>query len=170
MGKGTLVARLLEADPTLWLSRSWTTRSRRSGEPADAYHFVDEATFDANVARDGFLEWAEFLGHRYGTPRPEATPDRDIVLEIDVQGAAQVQRAFPDALLLLVDAPSRQVQGERLRGRGDPEDAVMRRMAKAEEERRLAAELGARVVINDDLDRAVAEVAAIIDAARQAGR
>jgi guanylate kinase len=167
VGKGTVVQRLVEQDPRLWLSRSWTTRERRPGEPEDAYTYVDRDAFEARIDAGGFLEHAEFLGERYGTPTPDDLPDGvDLVLEIDVQGAAQVLERSPDALLVLLVAPSRQVQTERLRGRGDPEEAVRRRLAKGDEEVERGRDLGAVEVVNDDLDRAVAELASIIDAAR----
>jgi guanylate kinase len=169
VGKGTVVARLVERDPRLWLSRSWTTRPRRPGEAADAYTFVDRETFERRIAAGGFLEHAEFLGNLYGTPVPELPPGHDLVLEIDVQGAGQIVERVADAVLVLLVTPSPEVQAERLRGRGDPDDQVQRRVAVAGEEIEAARRLGAIEVVNDDLDGAVDEVAALIERARAAG-
>ncbi|MDP8986969.1 MAG: guanylate kinase [Actinomycetota bacterium] len=166
VGKGTLVERLLELDPRLWLSRSWTTRPRRPGEPEDAYVFVDRERFRREVERDGFLEWAEFLGHLYGTPVPSPPAGCDTLLEIEVQGARQVHDRDPAALLIFVVPPSPEEQRRRLQRRGDPEHLIAKRLVKAAEEAAAAAELGAAVVVNDDLDRAVEEVASLIAAAR----
>ena len=166
VGKGTVVARLVAEDPRLWLSRSWTTRPRRPGEPADAYTYVDRATFEAKVAEDGFLEHAEFLGNLYGTPWPEPDDDRDVVLEIDVQGAGQVLERDPRALFVLLEPPSAEVQAARLRGRGDPPEQAERRIAVAAEELAEGRRLGAVSIVNDDLDATVAEVQRLIAAAR----
>lgn len=171
VGKGVIAAHLVDRDERLWLSRSWTTRARRPGEAADAYHFVDRKTFEAHIESSGFLEWAEFHGHLYGTPALRAPRGRDVLLEIDVQGARQVLQRHPEALLVFVDAPSRAHQAERLRGRGDPEEAVARRVAVAEREAELARELEAVHVVNDDLGTTVDEILSIIDQHREsAGR
>jgi len=162
-----VVKRLVEQDPRLWLSRSWTTRPPRPGEDLDAYTFVDRAAFEQRIAEGGFLEHAEFLGYLYGTPTPDdLPPDRDLVLEIDVQGAAQVKANAPDALLILLVAPSREAQLERLVGRGDPSDEIERRLARGDEEVEVGRQLGAIEIVNDDLDRAVTELASTIDVAR----
>lgn len=166
VGKGTVVRALVSRDPSLVLSRSWTTRAPRPGEDADAYVFVDRATFVAHRDAGGFLEDAEFLGDLYGTPVPDPTEPRDLVLEIDVQGAAQVLERFSDALPVLLVAPSLEVQRERLQRRGDPPDAVARRVAHGEVEVAAARALGAVEVVNDELEATVDELARIIDAAR----
>lgn len=151
------------------MSRSWTTRSRRPGEAEDAYRFVSREAFESAIAEGGFLEHAEFLGNLYGTPfpRPGLVPEgSDVVLEIEVQGARQVRALDPEALLIFVVPPSLEEQERRLRGRGDPEDIVLRRLAKAAEETDAARGLGALEVVNDDLDRAVEEILDIIRSAR----
>ena len=139
----------------------------RDAEPPDAYVFVDRAAFDAHVAGGGFLEWAEVFGHRYGTPWPEPPAGHDVLLEIDVQGAGQVRARHPEAVVVFIEAPSRQAQEQRLRGRGDAEEVMARRLAAAPEEERAGRALADHVVVNDDLGRAIEEVAAILESRRQ---
>jgi guanylate kinase len=166
VGKGTIAARLVAEDPQLWLSRSWTTRAQRPGEPDDAYVFVDRARFDEEIARGGFLEWNEFLGERYGTPVPDPPPGTDLLLEIDVNGARQVRDRVPDALLVFVEAPDAETQRARLVGRGDPPEKVAARLAESAAEAELARSLDCLFLVNDDLDHAVAEIRKLIDARR----
>jgi len=155
------------ADPSLWLSRSWTTRARRPGEPPTAYVFVDRPTFMARAAAGGFLEWAEFLGELYGTPIPDPPPGKDVLLEIDLQGARQVRALDPGALVILLVPPSEEVQRARLRARGDDEAAVERRVTTGREEVAALRELCDAVVVNDEVDRAVQEILGILNRRRQ---
>jgi guanylate kinase len=166
VGKGTIVNALVERDPMLWLSRSWTTRAQRPGEPDGAYVFTDRAAFQQRIDRGGFLEWTTFLDNFYGTPLPDPDGDRDVVLEIEVDGAQQVKRLRPDAVLIFVLPPSRDEQQRRLRGRGDTEDHVELRLRKAEEEEPVGLALADHVVVNDDLERTVTEMLSIIEAYR----
>lgn len=166
VGKGTIVSALVRRDERLWLSRSWTTRSQREGESDDAYVFTSRDEFEAHVNRDGFLEWTDFLGNLYGTPLPEPPPGRDVVLEIELQGAKQVRERNPEALLIFVLPPSREEQQVRLMGRGDPPNKVLERLRKAEEEEPEGRELADHVVVNDDLERTISEMAGIIERER----
>ena len=168
VGKGTLSARLVAADSTLWLSRSWTTRARRPGEAEDAYHFVDDATFQQRIDAGGFLEWVQLWeGQRSGTPWPDPPTGADVLLEIDFRGAKLVKDREPAAVAILIVPPSREAQRERLLGRGDPPDKIEHRLALADEEERLGRALADHVVVNDALDRAVGEVAGIIASHRK---
>ena len=166
VGKGTIVDALVGRDPRLWLSRSWTTRDRRPSEADDAYVFTDTATFEERIAEGGFLEWTDFLGNYYGSPTPSPDSDQDVVLEIEVDGAQQVKRLHPDALLLFVVPPTREEQERRLRGRGDPGDKVLARLKKAEIEEPVGRRLADHIVVNDDLDATIDEMLEIIEAAR----
>jgi guanylate kinase len=169
VGKGTIVNALVERDPNLWLSRSWTTRRQRPGEPDTAYVFTDHANFEARIEHGGFLEWTKFLDNYYGTPIPDVSDDRDLVLEIEVDGASQVKRLRDDAVLIFVLPPSRDEQQRRLRGRGDPEDKVDQRLRKALDEEPVGLAMADHVVVNDSLERTVDEMLAIIGQHRRAG-
>jgi guanylate kinase len=168
VGKGTIVNALVERDPKLWLSRSWTTRKQRPSEPDTAYVFTDDADFERRIDRGGFLEWTRFLDNYYGTPLPDVLDGRDVVLEIEVDGASQVKQLRDDAILIFVLPPSREEQQRRLRGRGDPEDKVDERLRKALDEEPIGLKLADHVVVNDHLDRTVDELLAIIGQYRTA--
>ncbi|CAB4886967.1 unannotated protein [freshwater metagenome] len=168
VGKGTIVEALVKRDPNLWLSRSWTTREQRPGERDDAYYFATREKFEQRIAAGGFLEWTEFLGNFYGTPNPETTQGRDVVLEIEVNGARQVKSLLPDAVLIFVLPPSRAEQERRLRGRGDADQKVAERLRKAEDEEPIGMSLADHVVVNDDLERTIDEMLAIIGHRRHA--
>jgi guanylate kinase len=172
-GKGTIGARLRASDPRLHWSVSWTTRPPRAGEVEGVdYHFVTRAAFERLRDAGGFLEWFEVYGDLKGTPveyvRRELDAGHDVMLEIDVQGALAVKRALPEALLVFVQAPSREEQRRRLEARGsETPESIDRRLDRAEAEERTGAEEFDAVVVNDDVDRAVSRVAAILNARRE---
>ena len=166
VGKGTIAARLVEADDRLVLSRSWTTRPQRGTERGHEYVFVDRETFEAGIDDGLFLEWAQFQGNLYGTPRPALASGADVLLEIEVQGAEQVRREHPDAVVCLILPPSMDDLEERLRRRGDGEDHVRRRLASTPEELARGQELASCVIVNDDVERAVNEILSILEELR----
>jgi guanylate kinase len=165
------VRRLLEFRPGLVLSVSCTTREPRPGEvDGREYHFLSPQRFDELIGDRAFLEWAEIYGHRSGTlwapVLDQLEAGRDVVLEIDVQGAATVRERMPEAVLIFLAPPSQEELERRLRARHtEDEAAIARRLAAAEEEMAAAARFD-HVVVNDDVDRAAVELAAIIDAAK----
>jgi guanylate kinase len=171
VGKGAVHAGLQRVVPGLVPSVSATTRRPRPGEvDGVAYRFVDDAAFDRMVDAGELLEWAAYSGHRYGTPRgPVAegvAAGAAVLLEIEVQGALQVRAADPSALMVLLVPPTLAELERRLRSRGtETEEALARRLAVAEVELDHADRFD-HVVVNDDLDAAVAAVAAHISAAR----
>ena len=167
VGKGTVVTELVASDDRLVLSRSWTTRGPRPGEPYDAYTWVSEDEFRSAIADGRFLEWNHFLGSAYyGSPVPDPDDPRDLVLEIDVNGGRQIVQQGADPLLVFVDAPSVEDQRSRLQGRGDTPEQVERRLAAGAAERELAADMPYVTVVNESVDAAVAEIADLIAARR----
>lgn len=170
-GKTTLVRAVLEREPGLALSVSYTTRPPRPGEiDGRDYRFVSKEAFLR--LRDGgeLLEWAEVHGNYYGTSRTwietQLQQDRDVLLEIDWQGARQVRRMFPHAVSIFILPPSLEALEARLRGRGtDSEATIARRLAAAREEMRHVEEFD-YVIINDRLERAIDELTAVVRAAR----
>ncbi len=171
-GKTTLVGRLLKEVPGLLFSVSYTTRAPRGAErPGQNYHYISREEFQARLERQEFLEWAEVFGHYYGTHRSyldrAAEEGRDLVLDIDVQGARQLKRRVPDAVSIFVLAPSRQELERRLRARSeDAEDVIRRRLQEAAREMACYGSYD-YVVVNRHVDEAAHEVAAIVTAERR---
>lgn len=172
-GKGTVGRALLARVPQLEWSVSATTRAPRPGERDGVdYHFMTRGDFERLRDDDGLLEWFEVYGQLKGTPRAPVeaalAAGRDILLEVDVQGALAVRERHPEALLVFLVAPDARTQESRLRARGtDDEEQLRVRLATARAEEAMADRFDA-VVVNDDVERAAAEVAAILDARRAA--
>jgi guanylate kinase len=171
VGKGTVVAKVRELYPQIWVSVSCTTRAMRPGERDGVeYRFVSREQFSGLVADGQLLEHAEFAGNCYGTPRTPVEEHLDAgtpaLLEIELQGARQVREQMPDAFLVFLTAPSWDELERRLAGRGtEPPDVVADRLARARVEMAAESEFDA-VVVNDDVGRAAAELVALIEAAR----
>ena len=174
VGKGSVVRELLARDPVgLALSVSVTTRAPREGETHGVeYLFVSDDAFDRMIADGDLLEWAPVVGHRSGTPRRAVEEllesGHDVILEIDVQGAEQIRRMMPDAVLIFLAPPTMDELERRLRGRGtETEERVAARLAIAGWEMDQQGWFD-HVVVNDELQRASSQVAAIIDSSRPA--
>jgi guanylate kinase len=174
VGKGTVVQRLLESVPKLTKSVSVTTRKMRAREAEGIdYFFVTKSEFEAMVKADKFLEWAEFAGSQYGTPRNwvehELRQGRDVILEIEVQGAKQIRNKFPNAVLIFLSPPSLDALASRLRGRKtESAPMVQLRLAKARQELREKNERGFfhYEVVNDNIEDAVTNLLYIVYAER----
>ena len=171
-GKGTLMKELLKTYDNYALSVSMTTRKPRPGEEeGKSYFFVDKDTFEETIAKDGLIEYASYCGNYYGTPREyvEACLDngRDVILEIEIQGALKVKEKFPEALLLFIMTPSAEELKRRLEGRGtESEEVICQRIARAAEEAE-GIENYDYIIINDKLDDCVKEMHSIISASRR---
>jgi guanylate kinase len=167
VGKGTLVGQLLQRHPRIWLSVSATTRAPRTGEvEGQSYFFLSRERFERQVAEGGFLEWAEFAGNLYGTPRApvedQLAEGRPVLLEIELEGARQVRRSFPAGYQLFIKPPSFAELERRIRGRGtDSEAAIARRLERARVELAAEAEFDA-VLVNGELPAALAELERLI--------
>ena len=172
-GKSSLVNAVLAEDPRLALSVSYTTRGPREGEKdGREYHFVDRPAFQRMVEAGEFLESAEVHGNLYATSQKQIADmraaGRDVVLEIDWQGAQQVRRMFPEAIGVFILPPSASELERRLRARGKDSDAtIRRRLAVAEAEIGHAAEFD-YVILNNDFEEARRDLAAVVRAARLA--
>ncbi|MBD2593457.1 guanylate kinase [Nostoc spongiaeforme FACHB-130] len=167
VGKGTLMRSLLERHPQLYYSVSVTTRSPRPGEiDGKNYYFINRSKFEQLVAQGEFLEWAEFAGNYYGTPREtvvnQIQSGKLVVLEIELEGARQIRASFPNALSIFILPPSFDELEKRIRGRGqDSEEAISRRLVRAKAEIAAADEFDIQIV-NDDFETALAAIEAAI--------
>ena len=167
-GKSTICRKLLQKRKDLRYSISCTTREPRTGEKhAKHYFFLTKEEFKRKIARNEFLEWAVVHDHYYGTPRSfiESTVKSglNIVLAIDIQGAAAIHRKMPDAILVFVAPPSIESLRERLTARRDPSESVAKRLANSKNEMSAAKNYD-YLVVNDDLEKAVHHIDCIITA------
>lgn len=170
-GKSTLVKHLLTNVPRLMFSVSYTTRGQRGAErPGQNYHYISREEFEEKLGRDEFLEHASVFGNYYGTHvsvlEQARAADKDLVLDIDVQGARQLKRKIPDAVSVFILAPSRESLEERLKSRGeDAPEVIERRLRAAAQEIRNWDQYD-YVLVNDDLDESVATLSGIVRAER----
>jgi len=168
VGKGTLVRKLLEENKNLWLSISATTRLPREGEKdGREYFFLNKKQFKDLVNEKGFIEWAEFAGNFYGTPKNEVqnrlSIGKKVLLEIELEGARQVRKTFPEGFQIFIAPPSFSELENRIKGRGtESSNSIANRLNRAKEELKAQNEFDA-VVINDNLDKAFLEIKNIIE-------
>ncbi len=169
VGKSTVIARLLASRPDIYFSVSYTTRDPRPGERDGVnYNFVSRPEFERMIADGELLEYAEYVGNYYGTSlkviRDKLERGIDVLLDIEVQGAAKVRERCPEAVLVFILPPSSQVLADRLRGRStDSEEVIALRLERARAECRESLHYD-YIVINDDVDHAAQELRAILDA------
>ena len=167
VGKGTVLKGFLEKNPNFMLSISCTTRAPRKGEVDGVnYFFLTKEEFQNCIDNDKFLEWAEFAGNRYGTKKKYIQQcleeGKDIILEIDTQGALQVKKKMPEAVLIFICPPSIEALENRLRGRHTEDEAtIQKRLQEVKTELERAEKFDYKVV-NDDLEKAIAELEKII--------
>ncbi|WP_181852815.1 guanylate kinase [Nostoc sp. ATCC 53789] len=167
VGKGTLMRSLLQRHPELYFSVSATTRSARPGEiDGKNYYFVSRSKFEQLVAEGEFLEWAEFAGNYYGTPREavlnQIQSGKLVVLEIELEGARQIRASFPSALSIFILPPSFDELEKRIRSRAqDSEEAIARRLLRAQEEIQAADEFDIKIV-NDDFETALNDIETVL--------
>ncbi len=167
VGKGTLLRQLMQRHPELYLSISVTTRQPRPGElHGRDYYFVTRPEFERMAANQQLLEWAEFAGNCYGTPRlaveKQIQQGNWVVLEIELEGARQIFQGFSDALGIFILPPSMRELEQRLRQRAsESEEAILRRLARARTEVNAADEFDVQVV-NDSLERALDQIEAAL--------
>lgn len=163
VGKGTLLRSLMERHPELYLSISATTRSPRLGEvDGKDYHFISRNAFERMIANGELLEWAEFAGNFYGTPRAaveeQIRQGQWVILEIELEGARLVREAFPEAFRIFILPPSLVELEYRIRNRGtETEEAIVRRLNRAEAEINAANEFDSQIV-NDDFAKALERI------------
>ena len=166
-GKGTLMKKLLEDYEQYALSISMTTRAPREGEvDGREYFFATREQFEDRIKQGGFIEYAQYCDNYYGTPKDyveqQLEAGKDVILEIEIQGAMKVKEQFPDAVLLFVMPPSISVLHQRLVGRGtETEEVIMARLQRAEEEA-VGIEEYDYIIVNDDLDACVKELHELI--------
>ncbi len=172
-GKGTLMKKLLQTYDNYALSISMTTRQPRTGErDGIEYFFTDKEHFEEKIQENGFIEYATYCGNYYGTPKAyveeQLDAGKDVILEIEIQGALKVKEQFPESLLLFVTPPSAAELERRLVGRGTEEpEVIRRRLARASEESE-GIEAYDYIVVNDNLDVCVEELHSLVEAARRA--
>ena len=172
-GKGTIMKKLVGETEDFALSISMTTRAPREGEQhGKEYYFVTKEVFEETIANDGLVEYACYCGNYYGTPKSYVdemlSAGKNVLLEIEMQGAMKIKERFPEAVLLFVMPPSAKVLYERLVGRGtETKEVIDKRMARAVEESQ-GIEQYDYIVVNDDLDTCVEEVKAIVAASANA--
>lgn len=167
VGKGTVARILIDRDSKLWLSRSWTSRAIRPSEKGSEYVFVDRSKFEEAISQDRFYEWAEFHGNLYGTPIPNPPAGTDVLLEIEVQGAAQVKSRHPQSTVILLLPPSLEELESRLRARGDTDDHIHLRLGSSDFETSVGREIADYVVTNHTLDETISEILGILNFVRQ---
>ena len=167
VGKGTIVRKILESHSDVWLSISATTRKPRSGEiEGEHYFFLDKKNFQEIIDNDGFLEWAAFSDNFYGTPKKiveeKIEKGSNVLLEIELEGARQIRKSFPEAFQIFIAPPNLSELEKRIRGRGtETEEAIKDRLSIAKKELIAKKEFDA-VVVNENIEKAFKEIESLM--------